>query len=45
MVKKQDKTGGLKRNCGIMKQHGITNREMIGVYGFDEDVVNLVIEE
>lgn len=35
----------LKELVNIMKQHGITSREMIGVYGFDEDVVNLVIKE
>lgn len=35
----------LKEIVGIMKQHGVTNREMIGVYGFDEDIVNLVMKE
>lgn len=35
----------LKEIVGIMKQYGVTKREMIGMYGFDEDIVNLAMNE
>lgn len=44
-LRSKTRTEDLKEIVNIMKQHGVTKREMIGIYGFDEDIVNLAIEE
>lgn len=44
-LRSRSRVEDLKEIVAIMKQHGISSREMIGVYGFDEDVVNLSMKE
>lgn len=44
-LRRKTRLEDLKELVNIMKQHGIASREMIDVYGFDEDIVNLAMNE